>query len=177
MLSLKHTLNDGRIVEIVPLSAKIPTKWLLDYINGIIEEDGYLQYDEKFNISQQREWKKNTLLGINEGKQIYFAVIYGKRIVGSCSAKREIGRGRKNVVIGIAISKELRGAGLGEFLMEKTIETVKQEFEPDNIYLYVASANAAARGLYKKLGFVEFARYPKWWKYGGKLIDLIGMKQ
>lgn len=60
---MKHKLKDGRVVEIVSLSAKIPTKWLLDYINGIIEEDIWLNFTKKFNIQQQGEWKKIRLLG------------------------------------------------------------------------------------------------------------------
>jgi hypothetical protein len=83
---MKVKLRDGRVVEIVPLSSKIPTKRLLEYINGIIEEDGYLQYDEKFTLPQR-----------------------------------------------------------------------------------------AAIGLYRKLGFEEFVRYPKWWLCRGKKADIYGM--
>lgn len=172
---MKQILEDGRVVEIVPLSAKVPTKRLLEYINGIIEEDGYLQYDEKFSMAQQEDWKKNTLRGVKMGEQIYLAALYGGKVVGSCSAKREVGRGRRNVVVGIAISEGFRGAGLGEFLMRETIGRVKREFGPDKIYLYVAGANKAAISLYEKLGFEKFVRYPGWWVCGGKRTDIFGM--
>ncbi|MCP4647259.1 MAG: GNAT family N-acetyltransferase [bacterium] len=172
---MKHKLKDGRIVDIVPLSAKVPAKWLLDYINGVIEEDGYLQYDKPFNMNQQKEWIKNTLLGIQKGEQLYFAAVSGKRVIGSCSARREVGRGRDNVVVGIVVSKDFRGVGLGEFLMEKTIDAAKKNFKPNNIYLYVAGANKIAKKLYEKIGFVEFVRYPDWWIHKGKKIDSVGM--
>jgi RimJ/RimL family protein N-acetyltransferase len=172
---MKHKLKDGRVVEIVPLSAKVPAKWLLDYINGIIEEDIWIHYRKKFNLKQQSEWKKNTLAGIKKGEQMYFAVLYGKKVVGSCSARRGVGRGEGNAELGIAISKDFRREGLGEFLMEKTISEVKRTWEPKNICLNLAAPNKGARKLYKKMGFVEFAKFPKWVKRKGKYHDFVWM--
>ncbi|MBD3397573.1 GNAT family N-acetyltransferase [Candidatus Micrarchaeota archaeon] len=172
---MKHKLKDGRVVEIVPLSAKVPTRWLLDYINGIIEEDAWLNFTKKFSMKEQKEWKKSTLAGIRKGEQMYFAVLYGKRVVGSCAASRGVGRGEDNVKLGIAISKEFRRAGLGEFLMEKTISEAKKKWKPKNIWLDVAAPNKGARKLYEKMGFVEFAKFPKWVKRNGKYHDIIWM--
>ncbi|MBD3389971.1 GNAT family N-acetyltransferase [Candidatus Micrarchaeota archaeon] len=172
---MRHKLNDGRVVEIVPLSAKVPTRWLLDYINGIIEEDAWLNFTKKFNIKQQKEWKKNTLAAIRKKEQMYFAALYGKKMVGSCSARRMLGRTEDNVELGIAISKGFRREGLGEFLMGKTISEVKKKWKPRNIYLDVAAPNKGARKLYKRLGFVEFAKFPKWVKRKGRYHDSVWM--
>ncbi len=175
MLSLKHKLKDGRVVEIVPLSEKIPVNGLLDYINGLIEEDGYLQHNKKLTLKEEKKWKRGCIKQIKKKEAIYFTAIYEGRIVGGCNAQKEMGRGSDNVFIGIGVSKDFRRAGLGEFLMWKTIAATKKKLKPRNIYLCVAAPNKRARKLYGKLGFKEFARHPKWWKYKGKEIDIIWM--
>ena len=172
---MKHKLKDGRVVEIVSLSAKIPTRWLLDYINGIIEEDVWLGHTKKFSMKQQEEWKKNTLKAMRKGEQLYFAALYGKRILGSCSAGRGTGRDEDNVMLGIAVSKDFRREGLGEFLMKHAIARAKSKWKPKNIYLNLAAPNKGARKLYGKLGFVEIARFPKWVKRRGKYYDFVWM--
>ena len=121
------------------------------------------------------KWKKNTLAGIRKGEQMYFAALHGKRIVGSCSARKGVGRDEDNVVIGIAISKDFRREGLGEFLVQHTIAKAKNKWDPKNIHLNVGAPNKGARRLYTKLGFVEMARFPKWIKKKGKYHDIIWM--
>jgi len=172
---MKHKLEDGRVVEIVPLSAKIPTKWFLDFINRLITEDTFLQVDKKLTLKQETEWKKNMIKGVKDGNQIYFAALYGKRIVGACDAKRGRGKESDNIMFDIAVAKDFRRAGLGEFLMRKTIAETKKKLKPRNIYLYVANLNKPAKSLYEKAGFKEIARFPKWMKHKGKYIDVVWM--
>ena len=175
MISLKHKLEDGRVVDIVSISKKSPTKWFLDYINIIVAEDTFLLHTRKMTLKQEEEWKKNTIKSVKAGKEIYLAAIYGKRVVGSCSATKNAGRESDNVVIGIAISKDFRREGLGEFLMRKTIAEAKKKLKPKNIYLHVAKPNKPAKKLYEKVGFREMAIFPKWMKYKGKYHDVIWM--
>ena len=172
---MRHILKDGREVEIVPLSPKLPAKWLRDYINGIIEEDGWIHLMKKQSLGNEETWKKNTLAGIRKGEQMHFAALYGKRVVGSCHARKEAGRAEGNVMVGIAVSKDFRREGLGEFLMRHTIARAKSKWKPKNLYLNLAAPNKTARELYEKLGFVEFAVFPKWVKRRGKYYDFSWM--
>jgi ribosomal protein S18 acetylase RimI-like enzyme len=171
----KHTLKDGREVEIVPLSAKVPAKWLLEYINALIGEDVYLSNDTRFTLKQEEEWKKDTLGRIRKGEKLYISAIYGKRIVGGCTAIRGAGRTRGNVMLGIAISRDFRRVGLGERMMEEIISLAKKKFKPKNICLSVAAPNKSAQKLYRKLGFVEMARFPRWVEKGGRHYEVIWM--
>ena len=169
-------LRDGRKIVIVPLSRKITPKSLLAYINGIIDEDLYLTYDKKFTLKQQKEWCKDTLNNIKSRNSLYYAVIYNKKIIGSTSAKRGIGRDRTNICLGVAISKGFRGVGLGEILMSKVIKETKKRLKPINkIWLTVSAPNRPAIALYKKLGFKQVAKLKNWSKYKGKYIDVCYM--
>lgn len=172
---MKHKLKDRRVVEIVPLSAKVPAKWLMDYINGIIEEDGWIHLTKRQGLKEEEAWKKNTLAGIKKGEQLHFAALYGERVVGSCHARREAGRNKDNIMLGIAVSRDFRREGLGEFLMKHTISKAKRKWKPKNIYLNLAAPNKRAMRLYEKIGFVEFARFPNWVKRRGKYYDFSWM--
>jgi len=173
---VKVELEDGRTVDVVPLSEKIPATWLLKAINSVIGEYAFLNYDRKFTLKQENEWKENTLKGIRKGEQLYFAALHGKRIVGAGSARRMVGsRASGNVEIGIFVVKDFRKVGLGETLMRKTVAEAKKKLKPRNIFLRVAKPNKPARRLYEKVGFGEMARFPKWVKHGGKYHDVVWM--
>ena len=75
----------------------------------------------------------------------------------------------------IAIAKEFRGIGLGEALLSENIRLAKK-MRPKTLYLTVMAPNKRARALYRKLGFREFAIFPKWAKYGNRYVDKIFMK-
>lgn len=89
---MKHTLEDGRTVDIVPISAKIPTKWFLDFINRLVVEDTFLFHTKKMNLKEEEKWKKNMIKSVKSGKQVSFVSIYGNRVIGSCRAARDSGR-------------------------------------------------------------------------------------
>lgn len=80
-----------------------------------------------------------------------------------------------NVVMDVAVAKDFRRAGLGEFLMKKTIAEAKKKLKPKNLYLNVAKPNKPARKLYEKVGFRKFAVFLDWMKYKEKYHDVIWM--
>lgn len=63
--------------------------------------------------------------------------------------------------MGIALSREIQGRGVGEALIKKTIALAKQRMHGlEVVDLQVIDYNGRAKGLYKKLGFVKVARMP-----------------
>jgi len=56
------------------------------------------------------------------------------------------------------------------------IYNTKTKLKPKNIWLWVFGSNKPAIALYKKSGFKEFARYPKWVLHKGRYVDYIIMK-
>ena len=172
---MKHELEDGRVVDIVPISEKIPTRWFLDHINSLIAENTFVLLDKKLTLKHETEWKKNMIKGVRDGKRICFAALYKKRIVGACNAEKGLGKESQNIILGISVAKDFRKAGLGEFLMRKTIAEAKKKLKSRNIYLHVADPNKPAKKLYEKVGFKEMARFPKWAKHKGKYVDVVWM--
>jgi len=169
-------LKDGKEASISFLSKKDSTAELLKFINRIIAEKAYLFQNKKFTLVQEEEWKAAELEKYRRGEGFQLIARVDGKIAGSSGAGREMWKGSGNILIGIAIAKPFRRLGLGELLISINIKTAKKLFRPKNIYLSVLRANKPAHSLYKKLGFKEFAVFPKWMNHYGKYIDQIFMK-
>ena len=172
MLSLKVKLEDGRTVEIFPLSSKTSTKELLRYINALIREGTYLRFYKTFTLKQEEEWKKSTLNSMKNGNVLWIGAVYKGKIVAGTQGTRGLGKERDNIEVGIAVAKVFRGVGLGEIMLKEVIKRVKKKMKPKNIFLHVAKPNKPAQSLYKKLGFKEIATFPKWFRHKGKYVDI-----
>jgi RimJ/RimL family protein N-acetyltransferase len=176
VLSLKAKFKDGTEVEILNSPKRIPVKSLLDYINGMIAENAWISKRKKVTMKEEAAWKKNTVSGIRKGDIVMSIAVADGGVAGNCWAHREgPGRISRNIVLGIAISKNFRGKGLGELLMRRTIAKSKKKFNPRNIFLTVAEPNKAARKLYEKVGFRKIARFPDWVENKGKYYALLWM--
>lgn len=170
------TLKDGRKAAISFLSKKDSARELQSFINAFVSEGSYLLYDRKTSLKDERKWIAGKLADFRKGDgQVLIARVDGK-IAGTCDARREAFKGRDNVCLGIAIASGFRGIGLGEALLRLNIETTKARQKPRNIYLSVQAPNKPARALYRKLGFREFAVFPKWLKQDGQYVDHVFMR-
>lgn len=170
---MKLELRNGIKISVVPLSRKIKVSAILNFINSFIDEKAYIRYNKKFSYKEEKEWFESTLRNMRKGEILYFAAIYNNSIIGAVEARRGIGMERNNICLGIVISKDFRGKHLGEQMLKFIIKEVQRRWEHKNIFLSVASKNKPAYNLYKKLGFQEFAKFPKWMKYKNKYIDQI----
>jgi ribosomal protein S18 acetylase RimI-like enzyme len=176
MSKKKIKLKDGRIAEVSFLSEKDDTRELLDFINALIEEKVHLLYERRFTLKQEEEWKKNELEKFRRKKGYTLVSQVDGKIAGNSGCTMGAYKEKRNALLGIAVAKEFRRLGLGEELLRLNIQTAKRLFRPRNIFLTVFSTNKAAYPLYEKLGFTEFAVFPKWLLHKGKYIDLIYMK-
>ncbi|MBD3210833.1 GNAT family N-acetyltransferase [Candidatus Micrarchaeota archaeon] len=174
----KIGLRDGRTAEVSFLSEKDSTGELLEFINSLVEEDACILYDKKFTLEQEEKWKAGRLEEFKE-KQGYMLVA---RVDGRLAANSGCTRGRfredENVCLGIAVAAPYRGLGLGEALLRLNIETSGEFFgkPPRNTYLSVFATNRPAYALYKKIGFGEFAVFPKWIRHRGEYVDHVFLK-
>jgi len=76
--------------------------------------------------------------------------------------------------IGMGVRKDQRGRGLGEKLLRACIEKAKT-LGLEKLELEVFDSNSAARGLYRKMGFVEEGRLRRKRKFRGTYEDLVCM--
>jgi RimJ/RimL family protein N-acetyltransferase len=81
---------------------------------------------------------------------------------------------RHTATIGMGVRKDQRGRGLGEKLLRACIEKAKT-LGLEKLELEVFDSNSAARGLYRKLGFVEEGRLRGKRKFNGAYEDLVCM--
>lgn len=169
-------LKDGSVAEVSFLSEKDSTRELNTFINRLIDEKTFIMMDRKVSMKAEEEWKKAELEKIRRKQGFLLVARVDGRIAGTSGAHKEPGKGSGNVLLGIAIAKEFRGIGLGENLLMLNIRMAKKRLKARTVYLDVFAPNKIARNLYRKLGFREFARYPKWFRHNGKYVDKIVMK-
>jgi len=74
----------------------------------------------------------------------------------------------------MGVAAEHRGRGLGERLMRACIESARRQ-GLEKLELEVFASNAAARGLYRKMGFVEEGCLRRKRKFEGAYDDLVCM--
>jgi len=175
-LPKKVTLKDGRIATIDFLSEKDSVRELQRFINALVKENTYIHYDRKVSLKEEEEWKKKRISDMRKREGYVLIAKMDGKIAGSSGAQRERLKGRNNIALGIVISRPHRGLGLGKALLTVNISTARKLLKPNNIYLSLLSPNKRAYSLYKKLGFEEFAIFPKWLLHNGKYVDQVFLK-
>lgn len=167
-------LKDGREVEIVLPSMK-GLKSLTAFINRLIAEDTFLNFTgEPTTIYFQRGYLKNLLIEIEKQKSAALWVTFRDKIIGSVDVRRGGPRDCHVGIIGLYIDKEFRRNGLGRYLLEKILARAKQ-MNLKIVSLNLFDENIAAKNLYEKFGFKEWARLPKGFFRQGKYSDAIKM--
>ena len=173
---MEFVLKDGRIVEIRPLQPTDDVFDLCRFINELIEEKSYIAMNEKITPESEAKWLENQIDKMRHDELIDFRAFLDGRCVGGAEARKGKWKERDNVELGIALSKEVRGQGLGRKLLMELIKEVKKKWKPKHIYLSVTEGNEPAKKLYEGLGFKEFARFPEWVNHYGVYKDKIWME-
>lgn len=106
-----------------------------------------------------------------DGDAIVLVAEVDSHAVGLCEVARQ--RPGSDVshrgVLGISVSKDHRGKGVGTALMSEMLQRCKGKFEI--VELTVLTANDAARKLYGKFGFKVSGAVPRSRKRGDRYFD------
>ncbi len=170
-LDRRIRLKDGRIATVSFLSDKDSAAELRLFINSLIAEGTYIVHDRKYSLEEQKKWKRDSLKAMEKGDFYYMAARVDGKIAGATEARRGRFKERDNVSLGIAIAKPYRGIGLGEALLRLNTSMARKLMKPRNIWLCAFAPNKPALTLYKKVGFREFAIFPKWMLHKGEYVD------
>ncbi len=150
---------------------------LKDFINKISAEQSFLLLQGFQNtLESETKWLQDKLNKIDKNKCVYICGFYENKLV-ACSeitlhsdAKAHVGN------FGISVAIEFRGLGLGQKIMELTIEeSIKKLPDLKIIDLEVFDKNIIGKNLYKKLGFIEYGRLPEGLKRKGEYEDAVLM--
>lgn len=84
------------------------------------------------------------------------------QVLGIASLKRPLPKRklRHTVELGMSVHSSQRGRGVGGALLDACIEWARAQASLDLMTLAVYEANAPARALYQRRGFIEYARLP-----------------
>ncbi len=95
------------------------------------------------------------------------------RLVGMAGFYREKGlkTRHKGRVWGVYVTAQRRGEGIGRKMLETLLERGAGIDGVEQILISVVSAQTAAVGLYRSLGFETFGREPRALKVGDRFID------
>lgn len=153
---------------------------MTQYINRLSAEDTFITFSgEVISTADEAKYLSSLFVDFEFGNKVVVAAFMEDMLVGSCDVARDIANKerRKHVgALGISIKKEYRGEGLGEELMRTAIaEAQKYILGLRIITLHVYGKNDIAQSLYKKIGFIEYARLPEGVKYKDEFIDDISM--
>ena len=94
--------------------------------------------------------------------------------IGSVSGKtRE--RNAHQGDIAMSVLKKYWGVGIGTALMNALVDFAKNTGTLEILHLGVKADNERGKNLYKKVGFKEIGRFPKYFKINGEYYDEILM--
>jgi len=169
-------MEEYRVITKGSQLRKIGAKAYLDYISPFIKEKAFLIITKIPTLKEQKKWLGDNAGAIDSGEQINVLLFVDGKLCGNADANKGKRSECHNVEIGISISKEQRGKGLGEKLLRKTIAVAKKRLKPHKIWLTHIAGNTHARNLYKKVGFVQVASLKEYLNHYGEWRDKIWME-
>ena len=172
MTKHRFTARDGTCVvfrEPRPSDAKL----LMDFINAFVAEPmSGLLINKRVRLKEEKAWLRGWLADIKNRKGVMLLVEADGRIKGNCTVSRLVWKSSHMADAGIALSKNIRGRGIGEALLRETVELARKRMRGlEMIQLKAFGYNERALELYKKLGFVVVGRIPRANKEGKDYYD------
>lgn len=163
----------GRVVGIIaPTMELLPQ--LIEFYKRLTEEDAMINRYENLKLDEEKRKLESKIQEIEAGNAVAIWAILDKKIVGTCNISRLGGRSRHVGKLGVMIDRDFRREGIGQFLMEHTLNNVgKIDIKIAILDSFVN--NEPALSLYRKVGFREYGRLPKALLWRGKYYDAINM--
>ena len=168
-------LKDGKELHIRK-AVKADAQEILDYLNIVGgESDNLLFGANEFTMTVEQEELFIESLRDSETSALFGGFIRDKIVcVGSALAPaRE--RISHQCEIAISVLKEYWGIGVGTCLMTEVIGFAKESGKLEVLHLGVKAENTSAIALYRKLGFQEIGRFPRFFRIKGEYYDEILM--
>lgn len=149
----------------------------MKFINSVIsEKNSGITLNKKNTLAKEKSWLKNILKDLKAKERVSLFMIHDGKIKGSCSIKRRPWKKRHRGVLGVSISKDMRGKGLGKLLIKEIISLAKKKLSGlKSVELYVFDYNKRAQHVYEKIGFKKMGYIKNSAREGNKYIDSIMM--
>jgi ribosomal protein S18 acetylase RimI-like enzyme len=168
LLSLEHRLKDGRSLTIREARVE-DAEAILDVVKEVASEESLILLDKgEYDVRLE---KRHIVSAKASGKTLILVAEVDGKVVGVGELK--VGEFKKNshtAELGLAVTKEFRGLGVGKALMEEMLSRA-EKMGVEKVCLSVFSTNNAAITLYEKFGFVVEGVRKKQFKIGDTYID------
>jgi RimJ/RimL family protein N-acetyltransferase len=177
MVRYEHVASDGtKLIFREPVKGE--AKALMRFINPFVDERmSGLLINKKVSLKNEVKWLESRLGEIRSRSVVMLLVELDGRVVGSCHMGRLSGKHSHRAVMGVALSREIRGKGVGEALMRRAMALGLGRFRGiETIELSTFAYNDRAQSLYRKLGFKEYGRVPRSAKEGDAYFDEVLMR-
>lgn len=153
--------NQKVIIKTPPVK---DAKALLYFINNAAEDSKFLltsPEDMKRTVEEEKEYLKKHA----DSKDLFLCAYVDGKIVGDASLyfDRHV-KFRHRGDLGLAVDKEYWGLGIGSLFFEILIEAANTIEGIEQLNLECLASNERGLNLYKKFGFIETGRRPKYLK-------------
>jgi len=169
----EFTAKNGKKVLLRTIR-KSDTLQLLKFINELAAEDTYILAREKKSLKEEKRWVEDVLKGMRKGKKVVIVAELDGKIIGNFIIHQSTERSPHVGEFGISLLKWYRNLGIGNKMMQVFLRLSKR-MGYKHLILGVFASNKTAIRLYKKYGFKEVARLPKFFLHKGKYVDDIMM--
>ncbi|UCE80645.1 MAG: GNAT family N-acetyltransferase [Methanobacteriota archaeon] len=150
---------------------------LMAMINAVIEEPmSGIIFNKKTTLEDEKKWLKQRMRDIERKKTVILLAEVDGEAMGNCDVVRRQFKEFHRAELGIVIREELRGKGVGEALIKRTIALAKQRMKGlEQVDLKTFTYNRRAQSLYRKMGFRRTGCIPRAIKEGKKYYGEVEM--
>lgn len=172
MFRKEFAAKDGAVV-VFREPTRADAKAMMRFINSVIRETrSGVVMDRPVTLKGEDEWLKARLDEMRRRSEVMLVAEADGKIVGNCHISRRMWKERHRALIGVVLSKAVRGKGIGKAIMTECMHVAEKRMSGiESFELDVLEYNKAARMLYERLGFVEVSRMPDAVKEDGRYID------
>ena len=174
--------GDGDAAIAIRLLAPGDAPSLLAYINALSAERTFiLLQGVRLTLAQEQAWLDDRIAERVAGDALTLAIVTdspagGQRVLGIASVVRG-GPLRQHVgILGISLAADVRGRGLGGRLLGAILREAERHIDGLRLFqLDVFGTNDVARRLYRRHGFIDYARLPGGIRHADHWVDLVSM--
>jgi RimJ/RimL family protein N-acetyltransferase len=147
------------------------------YMNALSSERTYIRFQgEKVTLEEEKRFLRAQMKRISNKVAVQLFAFAGEELIGIADIDMSDRTDRHVGELGISISKDFRGEGIGALLLKFIInEAIKYLPELEIISLSVFSNNVAGISMYRKFGFIEYGSLPKGVKLHESYVDRLLM--
>lgn len=168
-------LKDGREILLRHVAVSDAAR-VIEFVHGFVYTEEYVPLSEgEFNPTMEEEEKLLSAY-VERSNSLFLVAEFEGKIVGNINLDGNYRKIlRHTAVFGMGMLKEWQSCGLGTAILSAAINWAKANAELELLFLQVYAENEAGLALYRKMGFVENGRIPKFFKQNGRYHDEISM--